>query len=33
MHDDATLKFKGKGNLNGDLVIKINVKNNPNFKR
>ena len=25
----ATLKFKGKGHLNGDLVIQVAVKSNP----
>ena len=29
----ATLKFKGKGHLNGDLVIQVVVKSNPQFKR
>ena len=29
----GTLKFKGKGHLSGDLIIKISVRNHPFFKR
>lgn len=29
----AQLKFKGKGHLNGDLIVQVGVKSHPNFKR
>lgn len=29
----ATLKFKGKGNLGGDLIVQVSVKSHPAFKR
>lgn len=33
IHDGATLKFKGKGNMNGDLNVKVNVRRHPEFRR
>ena len=29
----ATLRFKGKGHVNGDLIVKIAVRKHPMFKR
>lgn len=29
----AQLKFKGKGHLNGDLIIQVAVRSHPKFKR
>ena len=29
----ATLRFRGKGHVNGDLVIKVGVRKHPLFRR
>jgi len=29
----ATLRFKGKGHVNGDLIVKIAVRKHPMFRR
>lgn len=29
----ATLRFRGKGHVNGDLIVKIGVRKHPTFKR
>lgn len=29
----ATLRFKGKGHVNGDLIVKIGVRKHPMFRR
>ena len=30
---NANLRYKGKGNFGGDLIIKIKVRKNPQFRR
>ena len=33
IEDGANLKFKGKGHMNGDLLVKVSVRKHPSIKR